>query len=152
MPFVSFVVQLSAAVSQKPCATSCSIVSELDRSPFIIFSTYFAIRSASRFTGSPAFSECKFVISTVCGMIAIVHRWPSSLATVKLIPSIENRSLVHGVLSIFRRNLDVQHPVFRICNPIETDQLADAIDVSLHDVRRQIVRRFHGQFQIDQRS
>src|SRR5581483_2459921 len=51
---------------QSACATRSSIVREFcEDSPFIIFSTYFAIRSASRLTGSPGLSECRFVISTV---------------------------------------------------------------------------------------
>ena len=61
--------------TQKPCSTRSSIVRALCcDSRCIIFSTYFAIRSASRFTGSPGFSECRLVISTVCGMMAMVQR------------------------------------------------------------------------------
>jgi hypothetical protein len=75
---------------QKPCSTKSSMLSALCcDSRCIIFSTYFAIRSASRFTGSPGCSECKLVFSTVCGMMAMVQRLWSSLATVKLMPSIE---------------------------------------------------------------
>src|SRR5208282_1057461 len=73
---------------QNPCRTNSSTVSELSMgSLVIIFSTYLAIRSASRLTGSPGLSELRLVISTVCGMIAIVQIVPSSFATVRLIPS-----------------------------------------------------------------
>src|SRR5208283_3560196 len=75
---------------QNPCRTSSSTVSELSAgSRLIIFSTYFAIRSASRFTASPGLSELRFVISTVCGMMATLQILPSSFATVRLMPSIE---------------------------------------------------------------
>ena len=56
-------------------------------SPFIIFSMYFAITSASRFTESPGFSDPRLVSSTVWGMMAMVQRFRSSFATVRLIPS-----------------------------------------------------------------
>ncbi len=58
-----------------------------------IFSTYFATRSASRFTGSPARNDCRLVVFTVCGMIATVQQLPSSLATVRLIPSMQMEPL-----------------------------------------------------------
>ena len=60
---------------QKPCSTKSSMVRALCcDSRCIIFSTYLAMRSASRFTGSPGLSEFRLVISTVCGMMAMVQR------------------------------------------------------------------------------
>src|SRR5205809_347646 len=69
-----------------------TMVELLERSRSI-FSTYFATRSASRFTGSPARNDCRLVVFTVCGMIATVQQLPSSLATVRLIPSMQMEPL-----------------------------------------------------------
>src|ERR1019366_1260049 len=73
---------------QKPCATNRSTVSApLCSSRLVHFSRYLAMMSVSMFTGSPGFSEPRFVIFTVCGMMAMVRRRPSNFATVRLMPS-----------------------------------------------------------------
>jgi len=96
-------VGLVVCSAQNPALTSFSTVIELDASALaIIFSTYFATTSTSRFTGSPAPSDRKFVISAVCGIIATRTSVPSIAATVKLIPSIASDPL----LTMYRVNSD----------------------------------------------
>src|SRR2546426_1039109 len=70
-----------------------SVIGLFAGSPRIIFSTYFAIMSTSRLTGSPDLRDLRLVISTVWGMIARVTCVLSTLATVKLMPSIESEPL-----------------------------------------------------------
>ena len=47
---------------------------------------------------------------------------------------------------------DVQPPVFGVGDALESDQLADAIDVALHDVAAEAAVGFHGKFKIHQRA
>ena len=51
------------------------------------FSTYFPRTSVSKFTGSPTRRWARVVTETVWGMAEMAKDWPSTLATVRLMPS-----------------------------------------------------------------
>ena len=82
----------------------------------------------------------------------MVQRSRSSFATVRLMPSIEMRSFVDGVLLDVFGQCDMQPPILRVGDALEFDQLADAIDVALHDVASEAAVGLHGQFEIHQRA
>src|SRR5689334_8561943 len=63
-----------------------------------------------------------------------------------------NRSLVYGVLLDFIGQFDVEPPVLRVSDPIEGEQLSDAVDVPLNNVAAKTSVGLHGQFQVHQRS
>ena len=120
--------------------------------PCIIFSTYFATMSTSRFTGSPGLSDFRLVIFTVCGIIAAVTFVPSIFATVRLMPSIAKRTFEDHVTRQFGRNFDPQPVVVRPANPVQREKLAGAVHVALNDVPAEASVGAHGQFQIHQRT
>src|SRR5208337_2742036 len=66
-------------------------------------------------------------------------------------------SFEHRVLLNLRREFNMQPPVFgiptiRVDDAFELDQLAYAIDVSLHNVAIEAAIGLHGQFQVHQRT
>ena len=97
-------------------------------------------------------SEWRFVISTVCGMIAMVHLRPFEFRDGKADSLDRNRSFIDGVLFDFTRHFDAQPPVFGVGDALECNQRADSIDVALHNVSAEAAIGLHGQLQINQRA
>ena len=124
----------------------------LVESPLIIFSTYFAIMSTSRFTGSPGLRDFRFVISVVCGIMATVTSRSFHLCDREADAFNRERAFEDDVARQFWRDLDAQPIVVGAGDFVECDELAGAIDVPLDDVSAEASIGAHGEFEVDQRA
>ena len=103
--------------SQNPARTSFSMVIELfDFSAPIIFSTYFAITSTSKFTGSPALSDRRLVTFAVWGIIATPHICAVDGRNRQADAFNSQRTFGDDVAREFGRNIDLQHVVFAVAD------------------------------------
>ena len=113
------------------------------------FSRYLATMSVSMFTGSPGLSDSRLVILTVCGMMAMVSRRPSSFATVRLMPSIAIDPLKTTYFSRSSGMSMSSQKSSALANGLEPNEAAGAIHVALHDVAAHAAIGLQRQFEID---
>ena len=82
----------------------------------------------------------------------MVSRSPSSLATVRLMPSIGDRSLEDHVLLQVLGDIAQQPEVVGVGNWLEGDEARSTVDVSLHHVAAHAAIGLERQFEIDLRT
>src|SRR4029077_5044611 len=63
-----------------------------------------------------------------------------------------NRPLEDGFLFHFSRQCDFEPPILRVGDAIESYELADTVNVTLHNVTAETAVRLHGELEIDQHA